>query len=60
MASFIQGILRLLFYNRYSLVITGIMAPIKMLKKSDEAGEGSNPNLNVLYDTTPHAVDAIQ
>jgi hypothetical protein len=40
--------------------ITGIMAPRKMLKKNDEAGEGSNPNADVLSDTTPHVVDSIR
>jgi hypothetical protein len=36
------------------------MAPRKTLKKSDEAGEGSNPNSDVLSDTTPHVVDSIR
>jgi len=36
------------------------MAPRKMLNKSDEAGEGSNLNTDVLSDTTPHVVDSIR
>jgi hypothetical protein len=32
------------------------MAPRKTVKKSDEAGEGSNPNLDVMSDTTPQTV----
>jgi hypothetical protein len=36
------------------------MAPRKNLKKSDEAGEGSNPNSDVLSDTTPHVVDSVR
>jgi hypothetical protein len=30
------------------------------LKKSDEAGESSNPNSDVLSDTTPHVVDSVR
>ena len=36
------------------------MEPRKTTKKSDEASEGSNPNSNVLLDTTPHDVDLIR
>jgi hypothetical protein len=36
------------------------MAPRKMSKKNDDAGEGSNPNADVLSDTTPHVVDSIR
>ena len=36
------------------------MAPKKTLQKSDEAGEGSNPNSDILYDTTPQAVDLVR
>jgi len=41
-------------------VITDIMAPRKTLKKSDEVGEGSNTNPDVLSDTTPHVVDSVR
>jgi hypothetical protein len=37
-----------------------IMAPIKAPKKSEEAGERSNPDGDVISDTTPHIVDAIK
>ena len=36
------------------------MAPRKTLKKSDEAGEGSNMNSDVLSNTTPHVVDSVK
>jgi hypothetical protein len=36
------------------------MAPRKTSKKNDEAGEGSNPNTDILSDTTPHVVDAVR
>jgi hypothetical protein len=36
------------------------MEPKKTLKKNDEAGEGSNPNADVLSDTTPHAIDLVR
>ena len=35
------------------------MAPRKTQKKSDDAGERSNPNSNVIADTTPHDVDLV-
>jgi hypothetical protein len=31
-----------------------------MMKKPDVAGEGSNPNVDVLLDTTPRAIDSVQ
>ena len=31
-----------------------------MQKQSDDAGEISNPNLDVLSDTTPHVVDSVR
>jgi hypothetical protein len=37
-----------------------IMAPRKAPKKSEEAGESSNPDGDVILDTTPHVVDAIK
>jgi hypothetical protein len=36
------------------------MAPRKTLNKSDEDGEGSNPNSYILSDTTPHTVDSVR
>jgi hypothetical protein len=36
------------------------MAPRKMMKKTDAAGEGSNPNADVLSDTTPRAIDSVK
>ena len=30
------------------------------MKKTDAAGEGSNPNENVLSDTTPRAIDSVK
>jgi hypothetical protein len=36
------------------------MAPRKMMKKIDAAGEDSNPNVDVLSDTTPRAIEAIK
>jgi hypothetical protein len=36
------------------------MEPSKMIKKSDEGGEGSNLNSDIMSDTTPHVVDSIK
>jgi hypothetical protein len=36
------------------------MEPRKTLKKSDDTGEGLNPNSDVLSDTTPHVVDSVR
>jgi t-SNARE complex subunit (syntaxin) len=36
------------------------MAPRKTQKKSDDIGESSNPNSDVLSDTTPHVVDSVR
>jgi hypothetical protein len=36
------------------------MAPRKVPKKSEEAGEGSNPDGDVISDTTPHVVDSVK
>jgi len=36
------------------------MEPKKTQKKSDDIGESSNPNSDVLSDTTPHAVDSVR
>jgi hypothetical protein len=36
------------------------MAPRKAPKKSEEAGESSNPEGDVISDTTPHAIDSIK
>jgi hypothetical protein len=36
------------------------MAPRKTQKKSDDAGESSNPNSDVISDTTPHVVDSVR
>jgi hypothetical protein len=35
------------------------MAPKKMQKKSDDIGESSNPNSDVISNTTPHVVDSV-
>ena len=39
---------------------TNIMAPRKVPKKSEEAGESSNPDGDVISDTTPHAMDSVK
>jgi hypothetical protein len=36
------------------------MAPRKMMKKLDAAGEGSNPKVDVLSNTTPRAIDTVK
>jgi hypothetical protein len=36
------------------------MAPRKMMKKPDAAGEDSNPNVDILSDTTPRAIDTVK
>jgi len=36
------------------------MAPWNMMKKIDAADEGSNPNTNVLLDTTLQAIESIK
>jgi hypothetical protein len=36
------------------------MAPRKVPKKSEEAGESSNLDGDVIFDTTPHVVDSIK
>jgi hypothetical protein len=36
------------------------MAPRKAPKKSEEAGESSNLDGDVISDTTPHAVDSVK
>jgi hypothetical protein len=36
------------------------MAPRNMTKKADVLGEGSNPNANILSDTTPGAIDTVK
>jgi hypothetical protein len=36
------------------------MAPIKVPKKNEEAGEGSNPEGDVVSKTTPHVVDSVK
>jgi hypothetical protein len=36
------------------------MAPWKMMKKPDMAGEVSNPNVDILSDTTPRATDTVK
>jgi hypothetical protein len=36
------------------------MAPWKMMKNPDAAGEDSNPNTDILSDTTPRAMDTVK
>jgi hypothetical protein len=36
------------------------MAPWKMMNNLDAANEVSNPNVNVLLDTTPRAIDSVK
>jgi hypothetical protein len=36
------------------------MAPWKMMKKSDVVGDGSNPDVDILSDTTPRAIDSVK
>jgi hypothetical protein len=39
--------------SRYPHYVLNIMAPWKMMKNTDAVGEGSNPNVDILSDTTP-------
>jgi hypothetical protein len=36
------------------------MKPRKMMKKPDAVGEGSNPNADVISDTTPRTIDTVK
>jgi len=36
------------------------MAPQKMMKNIDVAGEDSNPNEKIMFDTTPQTVDTVK
>jgi hypothetical protein len=36
------------------------MAPRKMMKKTNAAGEGSNPNVGVMSDTIPQVIDSVK
>jgi hypothetical protein len=36
------------------------MAPQKMMKNPDAVGEDSNPNIDVLLDTMPRAMDIVK
>jgi hypothetical protein len=46
--------------NRYPRFVFYIMAPRKMMKNIDAAGEGSNLNADVLSDTMPLAIDSVK